>query len=61
MTFISDGSLERLGQEPGRRVDGRRFRMLLRAAEPHEEDEWKGRLRGRRSRRPAGARSTAAR
>jgi MOSC domain-containing protein len=46
VTLISDGSLERLGQEAGRRVDGRRFRMLftLAGCRPHEEDEWEGRL-----------------
>ena len=46
VTFISDGSLERLGQEAGRTVDGRRFRMLfaLSGCRPHEEDEWEGRL-----------------
>ena len=46
VTFISDGSLGRLGQEAGRRVDARRFRMLftLSGCRPHEEDEWEGRL-----------------
>jgi uncharacterized protein YcbX len=46
VTFISDGSLERLGQEAGRAVDGRRFRMLftISGCRPHEEDEWEGRL-----------------
>jgi uncharacterized protein YcbX len=46
VTFISDGSLDRLGQEAGRLVDGRRFRMLftLSGCRPHEEDEWDGRL-----------------
>jgi hypothetical protein len=46
VTLISDGSLERLGQEAGRQVDGRRFRMLftLSGCRPHEEDEWNGRL-----------------
>src|SRR3954454_7656341 len=46
VTFISDGSLGRLGQEAGRVVDGRRFRMLftLSGCRPHEEDEWEGRL-----------------
>ena len=46
VTFISDGSLERLQQGAGRTVDGRRFRMLfaLSGCRPHEEDEWEGRL-----------------
>ena len=46
VTFISDGSLARLGQEAGRSIDGRRFRMLftLAGCRPHEEDEWEGRL-----------------
>jgi uncharacterized protein len=46
VTLISDGSLERLGQEAGRTVDGRRFRMLftITGCRPHEEDEWEGRL-----------------
>jgi MOSC domain-containing protein len=46
VTLISDGSLERLGREAGRPVDGRRFRMLftLSGCRPHEEDEWEGRL-----------------
>jgi uncharacterized protein YcbX len=46
VTMISDGSLERLGQEAGRAVDGRRFRMLftLSGCRPHEEDGWEGRL-----------------
>jgi uncharacterized protein YcbX len=48
VTLISDGSLDRLGQEAGRAVDGRRFRMLftLAGCRPHEEDEWEGRLMG---------------
>jgi uncharacterized protein YcbX len=46
VTIISDGSLERIGEEAGRPVDGRRFRMLftLSGCRPHEEDEWNGRL-----------------
>jgi uncharacterized protein YcbX len=46
VTLISDGSLERLGEEVGRPIDGRRFRMLftLSGCRPHEEDEWDGRL-----------------
>ncbi len=46
VTLISDGSLERLEQEAGRAVDGRRFRMLftLAGCRAHEEDEWHGRL-----------------
>jgi len=46
VTLISDGSLERLGQEARRPIDGRRFRMLftLSGCRPHEEDEWEGRL-----------------
>jgi MOSC domain-containing protein len=45
VTLISDGSLDRLGQEAGGPVDGRRFRMLftLSGCRPHEEDEWEGR------------------
>ena len=46
VTIVSDGSLERLGQEATQPVDGRRFRMLftLAGCRPHEEDEWEGRL-----------------
>jgi uncharacterized protein len=46
LTLVSEESVERLGQEAGREVDGRRFRMLftVRGCEPHEEDEWNGRL-----------------
>jgi uncharacterized protein YcbX len=46
VTLVSDGSLGRLGQEAGRDVDGRRFRMLftLTGCRAHEEDEWAGRL-----------------
>jgi len=46
VTLISDGSLQRLSQEAGSTVDGRRFRMLLTLSGcgPHEEDEWEGRL-----------------
>jgi uncharacterized protein YcbX len=45
VTLVSRASLERLGREAGREVDGRRFRMLfdLDGCEPHEEDEWDGR------------------
>jgi len=46
VTLLSDGSIERVAQEAGRPVDGRRFRMLftLSGCQPHEEDEWDGRL-----------------
>jgi uncharacterized protein YcbX len=46
VTLVSETSLERLAQEAGRPVDGRRFRMLLTLSGcgPHEEDEWGGRL-----------------
>jgi uncharacterized protein YcbX len=45
VTLLSDASVERLGREAGRAVDGRRFRMLfgLAGCEEHEEDEWQGR------------------
>ncbi|MFP5343774.1 MAG: MOSC domain-containing protein [Candidatus Limnocylindria bacterium] len=45
-TFVTDGSLERLGQHLGvGAVDGRRFRMLveLDGGAAHEEDTWIGR------------------
>jgi len=43
-TVVSRASCERLGQELGADVDGRRFRMLfeLDGAGAHEEDEWEG-------------------
>jgi uncharacterized protein len=43
-TVVSRASCERLGQELGADVDGRRFRMLLEldGAGAHEEDEWHG-------------------
>lgn len=46
VTLVSDASVDRLAQEAGREVDGRRFRMLfsLSGCEPHEEDGWAGRL-----------------
>jgi uncharacterized protein YcbX len=46
VTLLSDASVERLGREAGRAVDGRRFRMLFGFAgcEGHDEDEWQGRL-----------------
>lgn len=46
ITVVSEESIERLGREAGREVDDRRFRMLftVRGFEPHEEDEWNGRL-----------------
>src|SRR6266508_2262252 len=46
VTLLSEASVERLGQEAGRPVDGRRFRMLLTLSgcRAHEEDEWNGRL-----------------
>jgi uncharacterized protein YcbX len=45
-TIVSRASCERLGQELGAEVDGRRFRMLfeLDGASAHEEDTW-GRVR----------------
>ena len=48
VTLISDGSLARLEREAGRRVDARRFRMLLtlEGCAEHEEDTWRGRLLG---------------
>lgn len=46
LTLMSEESLDRLAQEAGREVDGRRFRMLftIRGVSSHEEDEWDGRL-----------------
>jgi uncharacterized protein len=46
LTLMSEESLDRLGQEAGRDVDGRRFRMLftIRGVRAHGEDEWEGRL-----------------
>lgn len=45
VTLVSLASLERLGREAGRPVDGRRFRMLfdLDGCDEHEEDAWQGR------------------
>jgi uncharacterized protein YcbX len=46
VTLISQASVDRLAQQAGNAVDGRRFRMLftLSGCRPHEEDEWEGRL-----------------
>jgi len=46
VTLLSTASVERLAEEAGEPVDGRRFRMLftLSGCRPHEEDEWEGRL-----------------
>jgi uncharacterized protein YcbX len=46
VTLLSDGSLARLARQAEREVDPRRFRMLfeLSGCEPHEEDDWQGRL-----------------
>jgi len=46
VTLVSTASVERLAEEAGERVDGRRFRMLftLSGCRAHEEDEWEGRL-----------------
>jgi uncharacterized protein YcbX len=46
VTLVSEASVNRLAQEAGCEVDGRRFRMLftLGGCEPHEEDTWNGRL-----------------
>jgi uncharacterized protein len=46
VTLVSTASIERLSDEAGHPVDGRRFRMLftLSGCRPHEEDEWDGRL-----------------
>jgi uncharacterized protein YcbX len=45
VTFVSDGSLDRLARQAERTVDSRRFRMLfeLSGCEAHEEDTWEGR------------------
>jgi uncharacterized protein len=45
VTFVSDGSLERLARQAETTVDSRRFRMLfeLSGCEAHEEDTWEGR------------------
>jgi uncharacterized protein YcbX len=44
-SILSEASVERLAEEAGRPVDGRRFRMLftLAGCRPHEEDEWQER------------------
>jgi uncharacterized protein YcbX len=44
VTFVSDGSLDRLAQQAEATVDSRRFRMLfeLSGCEAHEEDTWAG-------------------
>jgi uncharacterized protein len=46
VTLVSDGSIDRLAQAAGGKVDGRRFRMLLTldGCSAHEEDTWRGRL-----------------
>jgi uncharacterized protein YcbX len=43
-SLLSEASVDRLAQEAGASVDGRRFRMLfmLDGCGPHEEDEWRG-------------------
>ena len=45
VTFVSDGSLDRLARQAETTVDSRRFRMLfeLSGCEAHEEDTWAGR------------------
>ena len=45
VTFVSDGSLDRLARQAQTTVDSRRFRMLfeLSGCEAHEEDTWAGR------------------
>ena len=45
VTFVSDGSLDRLARQAETTVDSRRFRMLfeLSGCEAHEEDTWDGR------------------
>lgn len=42
VSLASEASVQRLAEEAGGPVDGRRFRMLftLSGCEPHEEDEW---------------------
>ena len=46
VTFVSDGSLDRLARQAETTVDSRRFRMLfeLSGCAPHEEDAWEGRV-----------------
>jgi MOSC domain-containing protein len=46
VTLVSEASIDRLSQEAGGEVDGRRFRMLftLSGCRAHEEDEWNGNL-----------------
>jgi uncharacterized protein YcbX len=46
VSIMSEASLDRLAEQAGQAVDGRRFRMLLTLAgcEAHEEDGWNGRL-----------------
>jgi len=45
-SLLSEASLDRLAEQAGDSVDGRRFRMLftLAGCEAHEEDGWNGRL-----------------
>ena len=45
VTFVSDGSLDRLARQAETTVDSRRLRMLfeLSGCEAHEEDTWAGR------------------
>jgi len=45
VTLLSTASVEELHRRSGRRLDTRRFRMLVELAgcEPHEEDAWAGR------------------
>jgi uncharacterized protein YcbX len=44
-SLLSEASVDRLAEEAGDAVDGRRFRMLftLSGCRAHEEDEWEGR------------------
>jgi uncharacterized protein YcbX len=46
VTLVSTASIERLAEQAGEPVDGRRFRMLftLSGCRAHEEDEWEGQL-----------------
>lgn len=46
LTLMSEESVDRLAHEAGRKVDGRRFRMLftIRGIRAHEEDDWAERL-----------------
>jgi len=46
VTLVSEASIDRLAQEAGNQVDGRRLRMLftLSGCGAHEEDEWNGTL-----------------